>query len=116
MLSMKLSLHAVKEFCRLIGMEIKVLQVLKNLSVEQNRIFSAFTLNLPLNSKSTQVTRKFSSLEGKVVWESRFLVPGENCEASLELVSKQNPGVKIGIKKDKLLFYEADGKDRNSCL
>ena len=61
-------------------------------------------------SKLTQVTRKFSSLVGKVVWESRFLVPGENCEGSLELVSKQNLGLKMGIKKDKILFYEATGK------
>jgi hypothetical protein len=64
------------------------------------------------NSKSTQVTRKFSSLEGKVVWESRFLVPGENCKASMELVSKQNLGLKIGLTKDKLLFYEATGKEK----
>ena len=55
-------------------------------------IFSLY-LQPAENSKLTQVTRKFSSLEGKVVWESRFLVPGENCEASLELVSKQNSGI-----------------------
>jgi hypothetical protein len=72
-------------------------------------IFSLY-LKPDTNSKSTQVSRKFPSLEGKVVWESRFLVPGNNCEASLQLVSKQNLGVKIGITKDKLVFYEVDGK------
>jgi hypothetical protein len=72
-------------------------------------IFSLY-LQPDANSKATHVMREFTSLEGKVVWESRFLVPGENCEASLELVSKQNFGVKIGITKDNIVFYEADGK------
>ncbi len=74
-------------------------------------IFSLY-LQPSAAGKSTQVTRKFSSLEGKVVWESRFLVPGENCEASLELVSRQNSGLKIGIEKSKLVFNEADGSAR----
>ncbi len=74
-------------------------------------IFSLY-IQPATNDKLTQVTRKFSSFKGKVVWENRFLVPGENSQASLELTDNKNSGLKIGIKKDKLLFYEADGKTK----
>ncbi len=70
------------------------------------------------NSKRALVNRKFDSLKGKVVWENRFLLPGKTSDASFELVSNQNSGLKIAVKNQKLVFYDPNGKAKiliSSC-
>ena len=62
------------------------------------------------NNKIAQVNRKYASLKGKIVWENRFLLPTGTSEASFDLVSKQNSGLKIAVKNSKIMFYEPNDK------
>ena len=61
-------------------------------------------------SKVAQATRKYTPLKGKLVWESRFLLPAKTSNTSFELVGDQNRGLKIAVKNQKIVFYEPNGK------
>lgn len=56
------------------------------------------------------VTRKIAPVNGKIVWESRFLLPKNNSESYLEIVSNKNTGLKLAVKDEKLMFFDSNAE------
>ena len=54
--------------------------------------------------KEAQVLHKFIPLKGKIVCESRFLLPDKTSNASFKLVDNQNFGIKIIMKDEKMVL------------